>query len=433
MVTLKRILLWIAAIIVGGLTFIFFTALFQENGQYSIPYVAVLGVVLFFIIRALRKPHARKQAQQTVASGWDGGKDEYLIKVAAAANNLIRNAPRPIPGLGYYNMPKFSVSGVNSSTNRRKTLHIRARHVDAARSAGKAQGLIEPITVEVELFKAATGRSDYGYSIPAGACEDDAFELENSASSCDGNPTPAYFITFLTEAGIPCSRIAGRNSAMKKLLNTLDLNEKAELFGYAVDCSLHNKPLNDIPSALESNRFKSFAEAIGKDAVAIKSLIERSPEDFWSPSQRSAAYKFAIDYLGGHMQPSVYSTPEPQNAPVSTTPVVEEKTEPQPQVIVREVYIREPQPEAKPEPQKKKSWLDSLPETEWERRRNRIAENKKNGVACCPKCGSTSLSVNKKGYSFVKGFLLTPLGGTIGMNKIKVTCLNCGYKFKPGR
>ena len=101
----------------------------------------------------------------------------------------------------------------------------------------------------------------------------------------------------------------------------------------------------------------------------------------------------------------------------------------EPKVIVREVYIRE----APPAPEPKKSWLDSLPETEYTRRQKRIVENKRNGVACCPKCGSTSLSVNKKGYSFVKGVRISPLGGTIGMNKLKVTCLNCGHTFKPGR
>lgn len=68
MITLKRILLWIAAVIVGGLIFIFFTALFQGNGQYSIPYVAVLGVALFLIIRALRKPRTGKSSNQGAQS-----------------------------------------------------------------------------------------------------------------------------------------------------------------------------------------------------------------------------------------------------------------------------------------------------------------------------------------------------------------------------
>lgn len=57
----------------------------------------------------------------------------------------------------------------------------------------------------------------------------------------------------------------------------------------------------------------------------------------------------------------------------------------------------------------------------------------------CPKCSSTSLSANKKGFSgkkAVAGAVLTGglglLAGTIGSNKIKITCLNCGYQFAPG-
>ena len=57
----------------------------------------------------------------------------------------------------------------------------------------------------------------------------------------------------------------------------------------------------------------------------------------------------------------------------------------------------------------------------------------------CPKCGSTQLTANKKGFSGKKavgGALLTGgiglLAGTIGSNKIKITCLACGHQFKPG-
>lgn len=57
----------------------------------------------------------------------------------------------------------------------------------------------------------------------------------------------------------------------------------------------------------------------------------------------------------------------------------------------------------------------------------------------CPQCGSTSLTTDKKGFSgkkAVAGALLTGgigiLAGTIGSNKIVITCLNCGKQFKPG-
>ena len=57
----------------------------------------------------------------------------------------------------------------------------------------------------------------------------------------------------------------------------------------------------------------------------------------------------------------------------------------------------------------------------------------------CPKCGSNQITSDKKGFSgkqAVAGALLTGgigiLAGTIGSNKIKITCLSCGNEFKPG-
>lgn len=70
-------------------------------------------------------------------------------------------------------------------------------------------------------------------------------------------------------------------------------------------------------------------------------------------------------------------------------------------------------------------------------KKDRIKENKANGVACCPKCGSTSLSANKKGFGvgkaavgvFTVGVLGAAAGG-IGSGKVVVTCLNCGHRWK---
>jgi predicted nucleic-acid-binding Zn-ribbon protein len=42
----------------------------------------------------------------------------------------------------------------------------------------------------------------------------------------------------------------------------------------------------------------------------------------------------------------------------------------------------------------------------------------------CPKCGSTQVQASKRGWSFWTGM--------IGMNKVTLTCLNCGNKFSPG-
>lgn len=79
------------------------------------------------------------------------------------------------------------------------------------------------------------------------------------------------------------------------------------------------------------------------------------------------------------------------------------------------------------------------PVTKHGQAKQRIKDNKAAGVACCPKCGSTSLSANKKGFSagkaaagiFLTGGLAGAVAGGIGANKVEVTCLNCGHKFRP--
>ena len=58
-------------------------------------------------------------------------------------------------------------------------------------------------------------------------------------------------------------------------------------------------------------------------------------------------------------------------------------------------------------------------------KRQRIKENKKNGIACCPKCGSTSLTANKKGFGVGKGLV----AGNKGAKKVRITCLNCGNQW----
>jgi|GEM_PF-883563 hypothetical protein len=57
----------------------------------------------------------------------------------------------------------------------------------------------------------------------------------------------------------------------------------------------------------------------------------------------------------------------------------------------------------------------------------------------CPRCKSTQITAHKKGFSGLKavgGAVLTGgigiLAGTIGSNKILLTCLSCGNKFKIG-
>lgn len=69
----------------------------------------------------------------------------------------------------------------------------------------------------------------------------------------------------------------------------------------------------------------------------------------------------------------------------------------------------------------------------------KMEEKKYKKMAKCPKCGSTSLSGNKKGFGVGKGVIGAavashPIGlvaGNINARKVSVTCMNCGKRFKP--
>lgn len=67
--------------------------------------------------------------------------------------------------------------------------------------------------------------------------------------------------------------------------------------------------------------------------------------------------------------------------------------------------------------------------------RKQIAKD--SGKAYCPKCGSSSLSGNKKGFGVGKAVLGGYTGGPFGLmfgnvnaKKVIVTCLNCGHQWK---
>ena len=70
--------------------------------------------------------------------------------------------------------------------------------------------------------------------------------------------------------------------------------------------------------------------------------------------------------------------------------------------------------------------------------KDKIRQMDKDGIVYCPKCYSTQITANKKGFSLGKAAAgsLIPGGvllGAVGKNKIEVTCLKCGNKWKAGK
>lgn len=61
-------------------------------------------------------------------------------------------------------------------------------------------------------------------------------------------------------------------------------------------------------------------------------------------------------------------------------------------------------------------------------------------VPTCPKCGSTSITANQKGFGVGKAVVGAALAGSIGLvagnvgaKKVRITCLNCGHQWMAGK
>lgn len=71
---------------------------------------------------------------------------------------------------------------------------------------------------------------------------------------------------------------------------------------------------------------------------------------------------------------------------------------------------------------------------------NRKSELEASGQVYCPKCLSTSITANQKGFGFGRGAIGAAVGldvgliaGGIGSKKVICTCLKCGYQWKAGK
>ncbi len=74
-----------------------------------------------------------------------------------------------------------------------------------------------------------------------------------------------------------------------------------------------------------------------------------------------------------------------------------------------------------------------------EQKKNDLQRKEPDSGVSCPRCGSTQITGHKQGFdvgrAVVGDLILGPiglLGGLIGGNQIKITCLKCGHVFNPG-
>lgn len=73
-------------------------------------------------------------------------------------------------------------------------------------------------------------------------------------------------------------------------------------------------------------------------------------------------------------------------------------------------------------------------------RENNVQIKHVDNTPCCPKCRSTSISADKKGFGVGKAVagvaFAGPVGlvaGNFGAKQVRITCLNCGHQWTAGK
>lgn len=215
-----------------------------------------------------------------------------------AARKLIESAGRPDPNTGFFNMPKWKVSGKKKSTGRKNTVEIRAMNEASAKVVGAAmRDMVEPITVEQVPLVEKTYSEEIEISLPDGTGSDDVWELELSVSANDTEPIPNAFYGYLTAEGVPISRLSGRNRGVSALLEGLKSRDRAALYAYFVDCGLRREMPGDMKSSPRWPIYQSFADIAMKETKVKASIDGRPGEDFWKPNKQTTAYKFTAGFL----------------------------------------------------------------------------------------------------------------------------------------
>ena len=114
------------------------------------------------------------------------------------------------PLRGFMNMAVFSVSGVNPSTNRKKTVTVQAVDAEAAIAAS---GLLNPVATETGWERPTERQIAYAkrleLSIPKGATQRDVSALLTRLEEHDDGPIPSDLVLKAAENGMAMSFFTG--------------------------------------------------------------------------------------------------------------------------------------------------------------------------------------------------------------------------------
>lgn len=143
------------------------------------------------------------------------------------------------PSGGFVNYGRFCVTGMNSSTGRKNTKRYEAQTEADARAAAADDGLVEPMTVQVEPQIPPTDRQmDYALELeamlPDGVCKEDVSAIISRITDEDeAAPDPGLSL-YAHACGVKFSRFVGEKALLSYMVSQMHGAARGELYAYAV-------------------------------------------------------------------------------------------------------------------------------------------------------------------------------------------------------
>lgn len=200
------------------------------------------------------------------------------------------------PSGGFVNYGRFCVAGTNSSTGRKNTKRYEVQTEGDARAAAAADGLVDPLTVQVEQQIPPTDRQmDYALEleamIPDGVCKDDVSAIISRITDEDEEAPDPGLSRYAHACGVKFSRFVGAKALLGYMVGQLQGAARAELYAYAVYRQEKGGSFSDPRRLPVYDALRACGAAVAEDPSLMKSLEDRDVYDFAGPNRGTKIYK----------------------------------------------------------------------------------------------------------------------------------------------
>lgn len=184
----------------------------------------------------------------------------------------------------------------HSSTGRKNTKRYEVQTEDDARAAAAADGLVDPLTVQVEQQIPPTDRQmDYALEleamIPDGVCKDDVSAIISRITDEDEEAPDPGLSRYAHACGVKFSRFVGAKALLGYMVGQLQGAARAELYAYAVYRQEKGGSFSDPRRLPVYDALRACGVAVAEDPALMKSLEDRDVYDFAGPNRGTKIYK----------------------------------------------------------------------------------------------------------------------------------------------